>query len=430
MPNVHRIVANISTVCALLGAPAWSAAQTAGDLFDRSALHDLRLFINSRDLVQLRATYAENRFYPADLLWRGIRVRNVGVRSRGAGSRNPVKLGLLIDVDYYTTGQRFLGLSGLVLDNLWQDPAMIREYLAMGFFNRMGHPAPRESFARLYFNNSYQGVYAIVEDIDASFMERVVGESQGTLFEFHWTFPFYGEDLGDDLDAYKALFEPRTHLFDPDAVLWGPIHDLWQAVNDPDEAVWRDRVGRYMDLEQFVTQAAIENYIADNDGLVGYAGMNNFYLYRDAGSERHRVLPWDKDSAFLQSDFALLQGAASNQLMRRALSDADLRARYEGVLAACAEVDRTESWMATRIDEAAAVITDWAHRDPLKPVSNEVFDVALDALRAFAERRSAYVASELSRMRGGSVFANPAGRSSRSGNHHAEPRGLTVESVR
>jgi len=413
MSSIRRVIASLATGCALLGAPPWSAAQTSDDLFDSSALHEVRLFINSRDLAQLRETYTENTFYPADLVWRGIRVRNVGVRSRGFGSRNPVKLGLLIDVDYYTTGQRFLGLSALVLDNLWQDPAMIREYLAMAFFNRMGHPAPRESFARLYINNVYQGVYGLVEDIDPLFVRRAFGEDQGTLFEFHWVFPFYGEDLGDDLDAYKPLFEPRTHRLDPDAVLWGPIRDLWQRVNDPDDAVWRDGVARYMDLEQFVTQAAIENYIADNDGLLGYAGMNNFYLYRDAGSERHHVLPWDKDSAFLQSDFPLLPAIASNQLMRRALAYDDLRARYEGVLAACAEVDRTESWMAARIDEAAAVIMGWAHHDPLKPVSNEAFDTALDELRAFAQRRAAYVASELSRMIGGSALTAPAGSRNR-----------------
>ena len=31
-----------------------------------------------------------------------------------------------------------------VLDNLWQDPSLVRESVTMGLFARMGHAAPRE----------------------------------------------------------------------------------------------------------------------------------------------------------------------------------------------------------------------------------------------------------------------------------------------
>lgn len=370
-------------------------AQTADDLFESSTLQEIRLLINSRDLATLRERYEENVYYPADLQWRNLRVRNVGVRSRGFGSRNPTKIGLAIDVDHYTSGQRFLGLSSLVLDNLWQDPAMIREYLAMGFLARMGEPAPREVFARLYINNTYQGLYAVVEDIDALFVSRTLGETDGTLFEFHWRFPFFGDDLGDDLDAYKPLFEPRTREVDSDLALWGPIRDLWQAVNDPDDPVWRERVSRLVDLEQFVTQAAIENYIAENDGLLGYAGMDNFYLYRSAGSSRHRMFAWDKDNAFLQGDFAAGRGVDDNKLMRRAMAEGDLRARYFEVLASCAEVDLQESWLARHIDSAATLITEAALEDPRKPVSNERFEGGVAELRAFAATRAGYVLAQV-----------------------------------
>jgi spore coat protein CotH len=393
LPNVIAMLLGFAVLT-----PGSAHGQTADDLFDASQLHEIRLFINSRDLALLHARYEDNTYYPADLLWRNVRVRNVAIRSRGYGSRNPIKIGLAVDMDRYTTGQRFLGLSSLVLDNLWQDPAMIREYLAMGFFRRMGQPAPRTSFGRLYVNNVYQGVYGIVEVIDASFVSRALGESGGTLFEYHWQYPFFGGDLGDDLEAYKPLFEPRTRELDPDAVLWGPIRDLWQAVNEPVDGVWRDEVGRFVDLEQFVTQAALEHYVAENDGLLGYAGMDNFYLYRRADSLRHRVFPWDKDTSFLQSDFALLQGIGANQLMRRAFEYADLRALYFDVLAAGALIDRSEAWLAQRVDAIAAVIAGAAYSDPRKPTSNDVFDAAVDTLRTFARVRSDYVIDELTRL--------------------------------
>src|SRR5829696_10109675 len=129
------IVTTVSTAAPL-------AAQTTDDLFDPEAIQEIRLSINRSDLEQLQETYLENTFYAATLQWRDARLRNVGIRSRGARSRSSSKPGLQIEFDYYVSAQRFLGLRTLVLDNLWQDPTMIRERLAMSFFTRMGQAAP------------------------------------------------------------------------------------------------------------------------------------------------------------------------------------------------------------------------------------------------------------------------------------------------
>ena len=164
MAALAASIARTGAVCTLMLAcvvlPA--SAQTADQLVDASQLQELRLFINARDLGDLRAKFTENTFYPADLQWGGTTVHNAGVRSRGGGSRNGSKPGLLVDFDRYVTGQRFVGRRALVLDNLWQDPSMVRERAAMALFARMGLPAPRESLCRLYINNEYAGVYAIV----------------------------------------------------------------------------------------------------------------------------------------------------------------------------------------------------------------------------------------------------------------------------
>ena len=152
-------------------------AQSVDDLFNADAVQEVRLFINSKDLALLQANYNDNTFYAADFLWRGTRVRNVGVRVRGFGSRTPDKPGLHLDFDYYTTGQKFLGLKSLVLKNLWLDATMVREKVALGLYSRMGQPVSRESFTRVYINGVYFGLYAIVEDIDANFLTRTLGEN-------------------------------------------------------------------------------------------------------------------------------------------------------------------------------------------------------------------------------------------------------------
>ena len=52
--------------------PAIADAQTTADFFDSQVLQEVQVFINSRDLKELRENYWENRYYPADFVWRGV----------------------------------------------------------------------------------------------------------------------------------------------------------------------------------------------------------------------------------------------------------------------------------------------------------------------------------------------------------------------
>ena len=71
-------------------------AQTVTELFDTNTIQEIRLSVNSRDLRTLRANTQLNTYYTADLQWKNVKVRNVGIRSRGQGSRNPIKIGLRV----------------------------------------------------------------------------------------------------------------------------------------------------------------------------------------------------------------------------------------------------------------------------------------------------------------------------------------------
>jgi spore coat protein CotH len=372
-------------------------AQTVDEVFDPQTLHEMRLLVNSKDLQLLRANFTANTYYPADLVWGAQRVRNIGIRSRGAGSRNGSKLGLRIDFDRYTSDQRFAGLASLVLDNLVQDPSMVRERVAMAFLNRIGVPAPRESFCRLFINNEYQGVYAIVEEIEPPFVGRTLGEDTGYLFEYHWLTAYRGEDLGS-LAAYKPLFEPRNHENDTDSVVYGALGDLFREAGISD-ATSRERIERFLDVNAFVTLVAAENFLAENDGILGYAGMNNFYVYRLAGTTRHRLLPWDKDNTFLQVDFPIVNRVDDNVLSRQLLAFEDLRALYFETLDRCARAAAEEEWLLNEITRSTSLIADAAHQDPRKFSTNDEFDAGVEYLKSFAAQRPTFVLTSLAGLR-------------------------------
>lgn len=384
---VNRAIAIVALMITLVTAWTDAAAQTADELFDPNTIKEIRLFIHSRDLQEMRERYLENIYFTADLQWGSLRVRNVGVRMRGFGSRSATKPGLRIDFDRYVTDQRFLGMRALILDNLTQDASMVREFVGMAMFARLGHPASRESFARVYINNRYHGLYTVVEAIEPELLLRTLGEDAGYLFEFHWIYPYRGEDLGDDFAQYRALLEARTHRLEADAILYSPIRELFREANAPVDAVWRERVERYLDLPAFVGHLAINAFLSQQDGFVGYDGMNNFYLYRPAGSTAHRLIPWDLDVAFDDVNLPIFARVHENPLSRGALSFPDLRAHYLEVLKECVRVSLEENWLTELIARSSSLIRSSVYVDEIKPWSNDEFEEALRQLEAFAVSR-------------------------------------------
>jgi spore coat protein CotH len=379
------------------------AAQTDADFFDPAVLHRLDLLVNSRDWETLQQNFQENYYYPADLRWRGVTIRNVGIRSRGSGSRNGTKPGLLVDINRYASGQTFLGLASFVLDNLVQDPSGLRERVAMRVHERMGLPAPRETYAVLYVNNSYAGVYGIVESVDKVSLKRMFGEqhdnsgNDGYLFEFKWIRPYYFEYLGGDVSAYAPLFSPRTHEHEPLETLYSPIEAMTRAVEDAPDASFVEIMAQYLDLAMLLRYVAVQAYTAEWDGLAGYAGMNNFYLYRFEQSMRSQFIPWDADTAFHDVAYPVLQGFDENVLLKRLMRIPAMRELFFDALAATAAsvmnpVDtRGTPWIEQEIETGYALIAPWMEVDLRKPYTNDEFKADVTRLVDFARERAAFV---------------------------------------
>jgi spore coat protein H len=383
----------------LLATPVLAEAQTTDDLFDTQTMQEIRLVMSSRDLAEMRQNYNDSKYYVADFAWKGISVRNVGIKMRGLATRSAIKPGLRVDFNRYIAKQKFLGLHALILDNALKDPTMIRERTSMAFIDHLGQPASRESFGRLYINGEYQGVYALVEAIDKEYLARTLGENQGYLLNHKYLDGFHAEDLGDDLAAYKVRFEAQTHQLEPDSMLYSPLRELFREVNHPVDGAWRSRVSEYLDLDQFVTYLAIENFLSEDDGFLGYAGMANFYLYRRADSNTHRVLPWDRDSTFSTIERSIFERVDENILVRRVLRFEDLRKRYLDTLEQCARAASENNWLDAEIRRVSSLIKSAVYEDNVKMFSNEEYDQAVVFLTEFAKRRPEFVLNEVAKAR-------------------------------
>ena len=389
-----------------------AAAQATDDFFNPNVLHRVDLWLNESDWEKLKANFQENTYYPADMTWNGITVDNVGIRSRGLGSRRAQKPGLRVDFDRYSAGQQFLGLKSFVLDNLSQDFSGIRETAAMRFFTRLGIPAPRETHTRLYVNGRYAGLYGLVESVDKTMMGRVFGsigdniQNDGYLFEYNYVLgsPWRFDYLGPSLDPYKLRFDIKTNESHADSRIWGPIEELVRLVNNTPASSFEQTINPRLDLSAFVRYLAAQNFIAQNDGFNGYDGMNNFYFYRLEDSTNHVFVAWDEDVAFLSPDFPLTLRLDENVLTRKTLELPAYQAQYFSVLneAAASAVD----WLRQEMQRQLDLIHEAMLQDPQKPYTNAEYLAERERVLAFPEARITYVRCEVSKQTGA---ARPAG---------------------
>ena len=420
-------------------------------LFDDTVLQRIELQVNTRDWATLRANYQLNTYYPATFLWRGQAVRNVGIRSRGSGTRNGQKPGLLVDFDRYVGGQRFLGLKALVLDNHLQDPSAMREALTMAVHAKLGLPAPREALAEVYINGEFFGVYTLVENLDSVAMARIFGggsappllalpppagarpaptqpdptpqlpaakprvpapatsapapESDGYLYEYNWLDYFYGTYPGIELQLYTAMLEAETREDESLEALYRPIERLFREVNEAPDDRFVERVGPLLDLEEYVRLAAVQAYMADNDGIVGSYGMNNFYLYRPAEGGAHRIVPWDEDNAFRTADYPIDAEHARHVFMGRAMRVPELRDLFvrtlESVvqLAEARETAEGQPWLEREVTRRHALVAVRMQQDRVTPHSQADVSEAVSFNLDFARRRGNSVRDQLRRLR-------------------------------
>jgi spore coat protein CotH len=386
--------------------------QTSDDLFNSGVLHRVDINLHSSDWAKLKQNFQSNEYYPADLTWNGQTVRNVGIRSRGRGSRSGIKPGLRIDFDRYATGQEYLGQKHLVLRNHTQDPSAIHENAAMWFYGKMGVYSPRTAHARLYVNGEYSGLYTIVEEIDKKLLARLFGiieadtQNDGYLYEYNWVDDWRATYLGSGLDPYKLRFSPKTHENGTDEALYRPIEELIRLVNETSSANFIPTVSDRLDLTQFVRYLAVQSFLAENDGWVGFWGVNNFFFYRLEGQVKHVFIAWDASEAFLAPNLPVELRIDTNVLARKLMEIPQFRETFIATLneaadlAAVIPAGSTVGALETEIRRELDLIDSAIREDTLKPYSNDDFDREGNAMKQFSSARINYVKCEVLRLTG------------------------------
>ena len=276
------------------------------DIFDPDRIHEIKIEFDhphwANKLHTLKQQGNGKRMI-ARVTLDGEVYDSCGVRYKGNSSYKSVrnlestKLPFNIKSNHKKKGQLFQGKTRtLKLSNIFRDPSFVREVLTYEIGSHYMH-CPRSSFAKVYVNNAYLGLYNCTESIDKYFLNNHFGSHKGTFFKCDpdWhnpDLPDCGEGekaslvyMGKDSICYQGFYELKSDHG------WKDLIELITVLNkNPKE------IGKYIDIEETLWMHAFNNVLVNLDSYIGRL-CHNYYLYRDT-NDIFRPLVWDMNLSF------------------------------------------------------------------------------------------------------------------------------------
>ncbi len=222
---------------------------------------------------------------------------SVGIRFKGEssyefypGKKKPFRL----KFNKFIKGQNMDGLEELNLNNNFKDPTMIREKIYLDMLNKEGLPAPRATYAKVYINDKYWGLYLVTDNIDKVFLQSRFGDSRGNLFQGEpmATFKYYGNEQSKYYNKY--ILKNNTTKND-----WSDLVKFVRLVNDSvlnDDGYLRQLESSF-NLDKCLRAWAINNLIANIDAYNMFY-PHNFFLYHDSITFKWHWISLDGNYAF------------------------------------------------------------------------------------------------------------------------------------
>lgn len=283
------------TVCHLL-------AQTPGQhLFDNTEIHELKITslyealpdsLTKNYLLSFGFGQTQIRkipYAPALLTIDGTVLDTIGIRYKGFNSWwNSVKKPIKIDINRYKDQQEYDGLSKFNLHNGSGDPSFVRENISYNILRSMGINAPRTAFAKVFMDDTYIGLYRIVEQVDNTFLDVNFGGHEGNLYvqQSKGSGGFVFDWISSDQEDYYESLELENHQKEND---WSSLIHFMDVLNHTTDANFRNEILAVFDVYEYLEILAFDLAINNLDWY-GSAGRN-YYLVEVDG--KFHWLPWD-----------------------------------------------------------------------------------------------------------------------------------------
>ena len=369
--TLRRIAAAIALIAltltgTLVSTTSASAASGSGKSYVEGTDEQASLFdpvvVNRADITLPQTSYnnlqanGKGDYQPAQMVFttkNGPSANlEVGLRLKGGlGSLRDLngKAGFKVKMNFSVKGQRLYGIKKFTFNNMVQDPSMLHEAMTYRIFRAMGVPAPRVGYVRVYVNGVDYGLHLNIETYDSVSLKRWYTSTQHLYEGSYWV-----QDIIDS--QYQSLQIDEGDLNNRDDLA------ALSATNNLSGEAWFTAVQKYLDINEFVKEMAVERCTGHWDGYA-WTIKNNYYAHSTKNG-LFTILPWGTDQT-LNGWIDLYSYGDVGMMAQRCLSYSPCLELYKGALLKVNDIVPTLDF-ATMVDDVAAAINPDIISDPRK----------------------------------------------------------------
>jgi spore coat protein CotH len=275
---------------------------------------------------------------------------SVGFKVKGQGGRMDQKKGWAMKFNEFVDKQELKSVKKIGLKGCSEDDSFIKiKYVlyvcsplchltrllpmairvATDLYRAMGVPSQRASYALLYVNSVFMGLYFMHEDIGGDFLEsRFPGDGSGNLMQLYYNvhLGYFGSD-----DTYyrekvhvNSLGEPSfyavitsllfrsfiltrvisgypMHFYDQTVGNndWTDFIDFLYFINCTSDADFLDGLETRINVDHLLKSMGVESFLLSSDNI---AGGNNMYFYHQtegSAKDQMSLFTYDFESVFI-----------------------------------------------------------------------------------------------------------------------------------
>lgn len=376
--------------------------EPGNQLFDNAKIHEIKiipLYENLRDTLEANylLSFGMNQlqirdipFAPAGLIVDDTVLDTLGIRYKGFNSWwHSVKKPIKVDINEYKSGQEYDGLKKFNLHNGSGDPSFIRENIDYKILRLLGIKAPRTSFAKVFMDTAYMGLYRVVEQIDNTFLDENFGNHDGNLYKQQapGTAGFSLQWLGNNQEAYYKSVSLDNHQNKND---WSDFIHFLDILNNTTDKEFRDSILTVFDVDEYLQVLAFDIAV-NNIDYYGFSGRN-YYLYCHNGV--FHWIPWDYNLTWRENAGPLnVNPDDFPVLTKRILQVPEF---YDVFMSKYCKLKPyfSEAFISKLVSDETAAISSYLENDPYQDYPFEAFQKNIDedwmripGLKPFAAQR-------------------------------------------
>lgn len=281
-------------------------------IFDTEQIHKYSFNISVEDSLKMEKDALLENYVPASFSFDSTLFGTVGLRYKGstfslmgcfneAGERKDSddckKIPLKVKFNEYADTSRLYSLNAVCLNSMSYDPSKMHEILSFELFRKMGIYSPRASYAQVFINNVFQGLFLSVEPVDQRFIKSRWPENDGgNLYKDAWpvsgSSDYYIEHLENNNDSGDILnVEKMTNLY---TIINGSTIENFDKI-----------ISKSIDVDYFTRYFSVDRAINNWDGITAWYWNNgspfnhNYFFYE---GDKIWLIPWDLDNTLEKQD--------------------------------------------------------------------------------------------------------------------------------